>query len=73
LIIQSIDRFVYKLEASYFSENLSFCESPLKNKGLSVNSCDFPGILDLSMYWKLCGLDAWAVDRDSVSVHHGHA
>jgi hypothetical protein len=25
------------------------------------------------MYWKLCGLGAWAVDGDSVSVHHGLA
>jgi hypothetical protein len=41
--------------------------------GLIVKFWDFPRILELFIYWKLCRLGAWAVDRDLVSVHHGLA
>jgi hypothetical protein len=44
-----------------------------KNRGLSVKFWDFPKILELFLYWKLCGLGAWVIYCDLVSVHHGLA
>jgi hypothetical protein len=44
-----------------------------KRRGLNVKFFDFPRILESFMYWKFCGLGAWVMDRDLVSVHHGLA
>jgi hypothetical protein len=64
--MQSLDRFVYKVEAIIIFYRIFH----FMDRGLSVKFCDF---LELFMYWKLCGLGAWDVDHNLVSVHHGLA